>query len=210
MKKLLVALSTVLLATSAAQAQKAPSPVSEVQKVALSPAEQAVIQRASDYFNGLGDLVGEFMQINPNGEQVAGKFYLSRPGKVRFDYAKPSTLQVISDGTTVAVRDRKLNTQDLYFLAQTPLRILLAERVDLQKDAKVLSVSHESEITTIVIEERSIAGSGKLSVVFEGAGFELRQWTVTDPQGLNTTVAIYNIEKTKKLDPSIFRIRFDS
>lgn len=177
----------------------------------LTTEQNAIVQRVSDYLNALGDLSGDFMQINPNGEQISGKFYLSRPGKVRFDYAKPSPLQLISDGTTVAVRDRKANTQDLYYLAQTPLRVILAEKVDLLKEAKVLAVTQQLELTTVVIEEKSIAGNGRLSVVFEGPSFELRQWTVTDAQGLNTTVAIQNVEKAAaKLDPQLFKIRFQS
>jgi len=209
---LALALSLTPLAAQA-QAQRPPAPAQPAPRAGqANAAEQAaIIQRVNNYFNTLSDISGDFMQIGPDGGQTRGKFYLSRPGKVRFDYARPSTLQLLSDGTTVAVRDRKAATQDVYLLSQTPLRILLAERVDLMKDSTVLSVSQgSSDLTTVTLEERTIAGTGRLSIVFEGPGFELRQWTVTDPQGLSTTVAVYNLEKAaKKFDAQLFKIPFE-
>ncbi len=46
----------------------------------------------------------------------------------------------IADGSSVVVRDRKLATQDLYPLSQTPLRFLLADRIDLLRDTNVVGV----------------------------------------------------------------------
>jgi len=37
---------------------------------------------------------------------------------------------------------------------------------------------------------------------------QLKQWTVTDPQGLDTTVAVYNLDATKKPDPNLFVINY--
>jgi outer membrane lipoprotein-sorting protein len=37
---------------------------------------------------------------------------------------------------------------------------------------------------------------------------QLKQWTVTDPQGYDTTVAIYNLDTAKKPDPGLFKIDF--
>ena len=37
---------------------------------------------------------------------------------------------------------------------------------------------------------------------------QLKQWTVTDPQGYDTTVAVYNLDTGKKLDPGMFKIDF--
>jgi hypothetical protein len=31
---------------------------------------------------------------------------------------------------------------------------------------------------------------------------------VTDPQGYDTTVAVYNLDSTKKVDPGLFKIDF--
>ena len=85
-------------------------------------------------------LVGDFVQVGPDGGKSEGKFYLQKPGKVRFEYNPPSPIELIADGSSVVVRDRKLATQDLYPLSQTPLRFLLADRIDLLRDTNVVGV----------------------------------------------------------------------
>ena len=77
------------------------------------------------------------------GRQVSGVLYLQRPGKLRFEYNKPSTMEVVSDGSTVLVRDRKLNTSDPYPISQTPLKFLLSAKIDLVHDVSVKRVATE-------------------------------------------------------------------
>ncbi len=54
---------------------------------------------------------GEFVQFGPRGEQTGGKFYIQRPGKLRFNYDNPSPIRVIADGKNVA--DRQHQAQDV-------------------------------------------------------------------------------------------------
>src|SRR5215217_8579774 len=97
-------------------------------------AQRALVERANGYLSGLSTLVGNFVQIGPDGGRTEGKFYLQKPGRVRFEYNPPSPLELVSDGRSVAIRDRRLATQDLLLLSQTPLRFLLSERIDLLKE----------------------------------------------------------------------------
>ena len=45
-------------------------------------------------------------------------------------------------------------------------------------------------------------------LMFGAQDFQLRQWTVTDPQGYDTTVAVYNLDTSKQPDPNLFRIDY--
>ena len=100
------------------------------------------------------------------------------------------------------VRDRKLATQDLYPLSQTPLRFLLADRIDLMRDTNLIGVYADDVFVTVVIEERQIiAGTHRLMLMFGAQDYQLRQWTVTDPQGYDTTVAVYNLDTTQAARP---------
>jgi outer membrane lipoprotein-sorting protein len=110
----------------------------------------------------------------------------------------------------MVVRDRKLATQDLYPLGQTPLRFLLADRVDLMKDTSVVGVSADDVFVTVAIEEKQmLGGTHRLTLMFDAKDLTLRQWTVTDPQGFDTTVAVYNLDPTKKPDPALFKINYE-
>ena len=129
---------------------------------------------------------------------------------MRFDYDPPSPIDVIADGSSVVVRDRKLATQDLYPLSQTPLRFLLADKIDLLRDTNLVAVSADDVFVTVVIEEKqALVGTHRLMLMFGAKDFQLRQWTVTDPQGYDTTVAVYNLDASKKPDPGMFKINYE-
>jgi outer membrane lipoprotein-sorting protein len=117
---------------------------------------------------------------------------------------------VIADGQSVVVRDRKRATQDLYPLSQTPLRFLVADRVDLARDTNLVAVGADEQFVTVVIEEQQLVGTNRLMLKFGAQDFKLRQWTVTDPQGYDTTVAVYNLDASKKLDPALFQINYEN
>jgi outer membrane lipoprotein-sorting protein len=171
--------------------------------------QRALVDRVSGYLSSVQTLVGDFVQVGPDGRRTEGHFYIQKPGRVRFEYNPPSPIDVIADGQSVVVRDRNLATQDLYPLSQTPLRFLLSERIDLLRETNLVSVSADDVFVTVVIEERQLViGTNRLMLMFGAKDFQLRQWTVTDPQGYDTTVAVYNLDTTKKPDPAMFRITY--
>ena len=96
----------------------------------------------------------------------------------------------------------------LYPLSKTPLRYLLADHVDLTSDKVVSDVREEPDLIAIVIVEKTAFVDGKLTLIFDRKTFELRQWIVTDAQGLNTSVAIYNVATGKQPDPGLFKITY--
>ncbi len=175
----------------------------------LDETQRAILQRVNTYFNGIQVLSGNFIQQAPSGGRSEGRFFLRKPGKLRFEFDPPSKLQIIADGKSVAVRDKALATQDIYPLSQTPLRYLLQPNIDLLRDTKVVSITTEPEIFTIAIEETNkIAGTSRLLLVFGGPEYELKQWTVTDPQGMDTTVIVYNLDSASMPNDRLFAIDY--
>jgi len=179
------------------------------QATAFNAKQRAVLDKISAYLSSVQTMVGNFVQVAPDGSRTEGTFYIQKPGKVRFEYNPPSPIDIVADGSSVVVRDRKLATQDLYPLSQTPLRYLLADRIDLLRDTDVVSVSSDETFVTVVIEEKQlVVGTNRLMIMFDGKDLQLKQWTVTDPQGYDTTVAVYNLDQTKKPDPNMFVINY--
>ena len=179
------------------------------QAATLDDRQRALVQKVSAYLSGMQTLVGDFVQVGPDGRRTEGQFFIQKPGKVRFAYNPPSPIDVIADGQAVVVRDRNLATQDLYPLSQTPLRFLLSNHIDLMRDTNLVSVSADDTFITVVVEEHQVvAGTSRLMLMFGSKDMQLRQWTVTDPQGLDTTVAVYNLDTTKKPDPDMFTITY--
>ncbi len=176
---------------------------------AFDAKQRATLDRISLYLSSVQTMVGNFVQVGPDGGKTQGTFYIQKPGKVRFEYNPPTPIDIIADGSSVVVRDRNLATQDLYPLSQTPLRYLLADRIDVLRDTDVISVTSDDTFVTVVIEEKQlVVGTSRLMIMFDAKDLALKQWTVTDPQGLDTTVAVFNLDATKKPDPNLFVINY--
>lgn len=163
------------------------------------------IASISKHFAGVPSMKGEFVQFGPNGEQTGGKFYLQRPGKIRFDYNKPAAITVRSNGKTVGVNNKKLKTWDYFPLSKTPLKLLLSNKIDASNKA-IKSVKREKDLTTVIMADKSVFGNSKITLMFDPASFDLRQWTITDNQGKDTSVMIFNVEKNVKLRSRLFKI----
>jgi outer membrane lipoprotein-sorting protein len=204
-------------APPAAQTQ-APNPISNPfaallgrtgSTTALKPEQRAIIDRINNYLSSTQVLSGNFVQVGPNGQRTQGEFFIQKPGKVRFDYDPPSPIDIIADGETVVVRDRRLATQDIYPLSQTPLRFLLSDHVDLMKDTNLVAVYADDVFITAVVEEKNgIVGTSRLMIMFSAKDMQLKQWTVTDPQGFDTTVAVYNLDTSTRPNPGMFHIDY--
>src|SRR5882762_5095357 len=171
--------------------------------------QKAQAGKVSTYLSSLSTLSGNFVQVGPDGSRTTGDFYIQKPGKVRFEYDAPTTIAMIADGSSLAVRDNKLATQDIYPLSQTPLRFLLSDRIDLLKDTNVVNVTADDVFVSVTIEEKqALIGTSRLMLMIGAKDGQLKQWTVTDPQGYDTTVAVYNLDSSKKVDPGLFKIDF--
>ena len=203
--------------TAARAAQPAPNPVIPNPNrnvpanifATFDANQKAQAAKVSAYLSSLQTLVGNFVQVGPDGSKTKGDFYIQKPGKVRFEYDEPSQIAIVADGSALAVRDKKLATQDIYPLSQTPLRFLLSDRIDLLKDTNVVSVTADDVFISVTIEEKqALIGTSRLMLMIGTKDGQLKQWTVTDPQGYDTTVAVYNLDTSRKVDPGMFKIDF--
>lgn len=165
------------------------------------------LDRVNGYFNGIKGLQADFTQIAPDGRRFGGVLYLLRPGRMRFEYAPPATLEVVADGRSVSIRDRKLKTQDVYFIGQTPLKFLLAPKIDVAKDSKVTDLKRIGPDIVLSLEDKStLGGTSRIRVNFDGESHALKEWTVTDPQGNDTRVMLTNLNLAAMPDRSLFMI----
>jgi outer membrane lipoprotein-sorting protein len=174
---------------------------------AAQAAVSEAAQEIADHFSSVRTMSGEFVQFGPNGEQTGGKFYIERPGRIRFDYEGASNIQVVSDGKSVLIHNPRLKSRDLYHLHQTPLKLLLDERIDLS-GGRVTDVKEEADLTTITMADKSVFGNSTITMMFDPATNDLRQWTIRDAQGKDTTVMIFNVQKGVSIDPKLFSIDY--
>jgi len=168
--------------------------------------DAAALAAASAYLAALENMQGDFLQLGPDGSVSEGKFYLRRPGRLRFEYQPPDNLLVVADGTWVAVKDSASPAQR-YPIASTPLSLFLAADVDLANSARVLKVESQPGALLITLADRAGEAPGQITLIFDQPNMQLRQWVVTDAQGLQTTVALRNVQSGIRADNALFTLR---
>jgi outer membrane lipoprotein-sorting protein len=169
-----------------------------------APEQIAVVEKINAYFNNMTNLEGNFLQTDANDSRRKGKFFLQRPGKVLFDYSLPSKQKIISNGKYLAIEDHDLNTTDRYPLESTPFRLLLKEHVNLAEDAYIAALDVGENIVVLTVEDKEARGGGQIRLFFDWPELQLREWIITDAQGLNTRIELASLEANKEVDPKLF------
>jgi outer membrane lipoprotein-sorting protein len=163
------------------------------------------VERINAYFNSITNLQGSFEQVDATNKRSTGRFYVQRPGKIRFDYAPPSGLRIVADGASLAIEDSDLRTVEKYPIQSTPFRLLLSDNVDLGRDARIVGVESQEGTLSVSLEDKSGDAAGSIRLVFDsGAALQLKQWLITDAQGLTTQVSVTDIVSGRKVATDFF------
>ena len=177
-------------------------------ELTLDAASLKSVNRISAYFNDLIHLQGKFTQTDANKQEMSGRFFVHRPGRLRFEYAPPSLLRIVADGQYLSIEDHDLKTVDKYPLESTPFRMLLTEDVNLVRDARIMSFSREPDTIVLTLQDRSNDTPGQIKLFFSApkkAGkIELKEWVITDPQGLDTRIQVADLVKGKEVSGKLF------
>ena len=169
-----------------------------------SDADKADLDRISASLNSVHSLKGGFVQIGPDGQVDQGTFYIQKPGRMRFEYAAPNPVLIVSDGSNVAVQNRRSTRWTLSAgddAAQPhPLRRPESEAQPVHRRAS------RGTVSSSLARAPSSNASGNITIVFSDPGLELRQWTVVDAQGYSTTVSLRDLKQDTAIDPTLYKI----
>ena len=172
--------------------------------VSAAPVEAKAI---ADHFSSVKSMSGDFVQSGPRAERTKGKFFLQRPGKIRFNYAGQSGISVIADGKSLVVYNKKLKTSRLYALSKTPLKLLLDNQVNFSGN-RLKSIRDDGAQVIVKLADKSIFGNSNITVVFDRESLDLRRWSLTDERGLTTTVTISNVKQGVRAPAGTFTIDY--
>ena len=200
---------------AAVQPEAAPEALPEAQDLAVEDvagdplvfaeeSDQAVADRLITYIETLDTLQGDFTQVAPSGAISEGKFYLRRPGFLRFEYEPPQPLLIVANGGMVYVRDDALETTDSYPVGKTPLKFLLGKKID-RDDANVVNVDRGVDNVAVTFSSDDEETEGEITIIASAPDLMLRRWIVRDLQGGITVVTLDNVQEDVKLAASLFR-----
>ena len=175
---------------------------------ALSAEDRAVLAQAQTYLQGLTSAQGNFVETGPGGQTRRGRFYLQRPGKMRFEYTDPAGLLVVSDGSNVKRYDPRLNVFRQVPLSATPLSTFLARTVRLDQGVRIDRVTRmQSGAFAITARDQDRPNEGSVILAFAGSPLRLQEWTITDAQGARTRTQLTSLAPASGLAASLFQLR---
>lgn len=172
--------------------------------VSAAPVDAVAI---ADHFSSVKSMSGDFVQSDPRGEKTSGRFFLQRPGKIRFNYTGQSGISLIADGQSVVVYNKKLKTSRLYALSKTPLKLLLDDKVKFSGN-RLKGIKDDGAQVTIKLADKSAFGNSNITMVFDRKSLDLRRWSITDERGQSTTVTISNVREGVRAPPGTFMIDY--
>ena len=173
---------------------------------AYSAEQVAQLDKISAYMNSIHTLRSNFVQIGPDGGTDQGEVYIDKPGRIRFSYNLPNPLLIVATNGRVYVKNSRLNTVDSYDLSDTPLGLLLNDKVDLAHNKAVMGVREQDGALVVQARTTTNRNNSNITLLFSLPGLELRQWTIKDNQGGITTVALQSPQLGAPLDDALFTV----
>ncbi|WP_270939166.1 LolA family protein [Falsiroseomonas oryzae] len=166
--------------------------------------DRAALGRVEAYLNGLRTLRARFLQVAQNGASAQGTAWISRPGRMRFDYDPPEPLLLVASGGQVMMYDRELRQPTTVPASSTPLGLLLRPEIRLSGDITVTGTARQGGFLHVSLHRTGAPAEGRLTLSFEENPMQLRQWTVLDAQARETRVTLYEVDTTTRPDNRIF------
>jgi outer membrane lipoprotein-sorting protein len=175
---------------------------------ALTAADKADLARIEAYLNDITTVRARFLQASSNGGYAEGKVYVSRPGRLRFEYDPPVPVLIVADGSWLIYQDKELDQVSHLPLDSTPAGILVRPNVSFAGELVVTSFQRQAGTLTVTVTETKNPEMGTLALVFEERPLSLKKWIVTDSQGVTTTVALQDVRFGMPLESDLFKFEY--
>ena len=204
-------------AAAAASTPQAPAQLIQIQQPGPSPAPQAaapaatdraaIIDRVSKALSEVKTAQGKFTQVEAKGGTSSGAFYISRPGKIRFEYTAPEAMFIISDGVSVSIEEPKRESYDAVPLSSTQFHLFLRSNVDLKRDGSVTDVTTSNGSHFVTLVDKTGEADGKMILEFRASDFELLGWRAITSTNGETRVKLTDVKKNVAIKPSLFVVK---
>jgi outer membrane lipoprotein-sorting protein len=187
-----LALSPVLLATSAAAPAQSSNDLSDV--VA--------------HMQAVGTMSATFTQTDRNGQALSGKLLLKRPGHVRFEYQKGVPLLIVADGKALTLIDYEVKQVQRWPIRNSPLAALLDPGKDLSRFGKRVN-SGDKNVVSVEVRDPKRPEYGTITMVFvrlAGApgGLTLNGWVSLDSKNNRTSIRLSGVKFNTPIAQSSF------
>ena len=174
-------------------------------------ADSSVITQLKTFLQHSAGFAANFSQVSIDkngqpGKLTSGKFYLSRPGKFRWNYEKPFIQEIVSNGGKVWFYDADLAQVTVKklddSLGSTPA-LLLTGQIDLEQKFTLDSQEQDGEMGWVKLNPKDEESGFKYILIGLQKG-QLAGMELSDNFGQLTRVYFSDIQVNPKLDGELF------
>ena len=174
----------------------------------LTPAQiaphQKTIDRVTKYLSGLSTIVADFTQVAPDATLTSGKFFLKRPGRMRWQYNPPTPVLMIANGSEFVYYDYELEQVTYVPLDSALVGFLAQKTIAFDDKVGIIHFEEENGAIRISMAQRDKPTEGQLMLEFSDKPLFIRNMVVTDASNQRTTVALSNAKFGVALDKRLF------
>ncbi len=168
---------------------------------------QADLQKIEKYLNNIQNLSADFTQKSESG-QVKGRFYLSRPGKMRVEYKGQPKILIVVNGSVLTYKDLELDEISSLGTNTTPASFLTRDHISFDaKDVKLVDFTKNDEFTSVAVIKKNRPEAGEFRLIFKNEPFGFVKMEVKDEFNQITSIGLENITFPQNLDSDLFVIR---
>ena len=132
----------------------------------MSEDDKDDIARVEAYLNGITTMRSRFIQRSSTGNIASGLVYLSRPGRMRFEYDPPAQILLVADGLFLVYVDKELEQISNVPISSTPLRILVDGDVNLMASYDVEAIDRAAGTLTVILTLKEDPDAGTVRLLF--------------------------------------------
>ncbi|MFT5703928.1 MAG: outer membrane lipoprotein-sorting protein [Rickettsiales bacterium] len=157
------------------------------------------------YLNGIKFLKSDFIQRTSNGALSKGKFFLSRPGKMRVEYGDPTPLLIIVNGSVLSYTDVELEETSYLTTNSTPASFLTRKNFSFfAKDVEIVDFEKSEDFTKVGIVKKNKKEAGIFRLIFSNNPLEFVMMEVNNDLGELTEVKFTNAKFGEEINDKLF------
>ncbi len=171
----------------------------------------ADLKAIEDYLNNIKTLEADFVQTASNGNTTEGRLFIAKPNKIRMEYAAPTNVLIVGDGSYIVYNDKDLDQVTHIDYDDIPASLILANDIKIDgKKFKVKDFYKDAGTISATLEYAQNKEIGPITLIFSNNPLELKQWKIIDPQSVEITVSLYDAVRDGNLDSGLFKFKKDS
>jgi outer membrane lipoprotein-sorting protein len=175
-------------------------------RAALQPSDLADLAEIERYLDSIRTMAADFQQIDQEGRVATGRIFLARPGRMRVEYDPPTPYLLVASSGALVYYDSEIDQVTTLPISATPAAFLLKDKISLTQGVTVRSFERGRGAIRVEVVDAQDEGAGSVLMVFEDQPLALKQWTVTDAQGIKTQVVLTHADFGVTLDPRLFAL----